>query len=74
MLARAGGVASRANAPPLTERSTRKPDSFVALSRHVRLTCGPAASVAVRVVGAAGALTPRVAEVELAVIVGNPFP
>src|SRR6266542_2449920 len=61
------------------QRSTLKPLSLFALSRHVRETCGPACAVAVRLVGAAGAvvvakvLTGReVLDTELADMVGKP--
>ena len=47
MLLVAAGAAIGANpGPPPVARSTTKPVSVVALSRHVRLTCGPACSVA----------------------------
>ena len=53
----AGAVPIWVHAPPLIERSMMKSASLVALSRQVSLTCGPAMSVAARVLGAAGALT-----------------
>src|SRR5512143_3935647 len=60
------------------QRFITKPLSLFALSRHVRVTCGPAWAVAVRLVGAAGAVAiakvligPAVLEEESADIVGK---
>ena len=54
VLLRAGAVPMNTNVPPSTARSMVKNASFVALSRNVRLTCGPVWSVATAFVGASG--------------------
>ena len=74
VLFRGGATAIWVKLTPSVDRWTMKPVSVVALSRQVRLTCGPACSVAVRLVGAAGALTPAVADTDWAVICGNSAP
>ena len=72
---RAGAVPTCVkDVPPSVERWMTKPVSVVALSRQVRLTFGPAWTLAARLVGAAAPLMAAVDDTDVTVIPGNSPP